>query len=139
MTAPIVPPRDAKRKWYGLAQRHRRMAERLRRAGFADGTAFHAYHAFECTMSALIAARNLPVPTSHGRRLALFAQVADPAKPYAATFARLFALTVQARNDALYYDEGTGQLPTDKASTTTVAGLLPLVHRFAREAWREIR
>ena len=93
------------------------MAERLRRAGFADSAAFHAYHAFECTMSALIAAHNPPVPTSHGTRLALFAHVADPAKPYSVTVSRLFALTVQARNDALYYDEGTDQLPTDHTAS----------------------
>ena len=115
------------------------MAERLRRAGFIDGAAFHAYHAFECTMSALIAAHHLPVPTSHGGRLRVFAQVADPTKPYSATISRLFALTVRARNDALYYDERSGPLPTDQASTIAIAGVLPLVHRFAREVWREIR
>jgi HEPN domain-containing protein len=53
---------DPKRKWYGLALRHLRMASRLLDSGFADGTVFHAYHAYGCVLSALIAAKGYPVP-----------------------------------------------------------------------------
>ena len=115
------------------------MAERLRRSGFPDGAAFHADHAYECVVSAVIAAHGVPVPTSHVGRLTLFARVADPTKPYAATVRRLRPLTIRARNDALYYDEGVDRMPTDQSSTNTIVGHLPLVHRFAREVWREIR
>lgn len=139
MTAPIVPPADAKRKWYSLAQRHRRMAQRLLRAGFADGAMFHTYHAFECTVSALIAAHGVAVPTSHQGRIALFAAVADPTKPYMALQRRLSRLTVRLRNEALYYDEVNDVLPTDRPGMANVTWMLPLVHRFAREVWREIR
>ena len=85
MTAQRVAPQVAKRKWFALAQRHRRMAERLLRSGFADGAVFHAYHAYECVVSALIAAHGVPVPASHVGRFALFARLRDATKPYAAT------------------------------------------------------
>ncbi len=61
MTA-AVPIPDRKRKWYGLALRNLRMASRLLRGGFPDGAVFHAYHAYECTLSSLIASRNFAVP-----------------------------------------------------------------------------
>src|SRR5438270_9855049 len=78
-TAPIAQP-DRKRKWYGLALRHLRMASRLLRAGFADGAIFHTYHAYECVLSALIAAHGHPVPpegwttitTPSGRTVSLY-------------------------------------------------------------------
>jgi len=40
-TVSVVRP-DAKRKWYGLALRHLRMASRLLNLGFGDGATFHA-------------------------------------------------------------------------------------------------
>jgi HEPN domain-containing protein len=139
VSAPRVAPQVAKRKWYALAQRHRRMAERLLRSRFADGAVFHAYHAYECAISALIAANGVPVPTSHAGRFALFAGLRDVTKPYATTQLRLQRLTVQARNASLYYDEVNDALPTDRFNAAFAAAMLPLVHRFAREVWQEIR
>ncbi len=99
-----------KRKWYELALRHRRMSNHLVRRGFADGAVFHAYHAYECVLSALIAANGYAVPPNgwttfkpphgktihyypspaggiterpaHGARLLFFDQLADRTKPY---------------------------------------------------------
>jgi len=159
---------DIKRKWYGLALRHHRMASRLLRRGFADGAAFHAYHAFECTLSAHIAASGYEVPpegwtrlhtpsgktiraypspgggiqdrSAHKARLVFFDQVADRTKPYFATYSILSRfLTVDARNDALYYDAPSDLLPQQHYPRAQVAGLLPLVRQFAREMWREIQ
>src|SRR5947207_941429 len=59
----------AKRAWYGLALRHLRMAALLLRSGYADGAAFHNYHAYECCLSALIAARGFDVPPEGWTRL----------------------------------------------------------------------
>ncbi len=56
-----------------------------------------------------------------------------------ATYDRLSKLTVQLRNDALYYDEVNDLLPTDQPEIGLVSALLPLVHQFAREVWWEIR
>lgn len=61
MSGGPASPRE-KRKWYAIALRHLRIASRLERSGFVDGMVFHAYHAYECAVSALIAARGHPVP-----------------------------------------------------------------------------
>ena len=61
MTAPPSTPHP-ERKWYGLALRHLRIASRLLRAGFPDAAYFNAYHAFECAVSAVIAAKGYQVP-----------------------------------------------------------------------------
>lgn len=104
------------RKWYGLALRHQRMAAVLLHAGFADGTVFHAYHAYECVLSAFIAAKGYPVPpegwttlrspsgqtikayplnpvpiqdrSAHKARLIFFDQLAERAMPCFATHVR---------------------------------------------------
>lgn len=98
----IAPPlRDLwKRRWYGLAMRHIRIARRLAADGFADAALFHTIHAYECVLSALIAAKGWVVPggkakppflgpngpaksgSSHVARRQLFAQCADKAAPY---------------------------------------------------------
>jgi hypothetical protein len=161
-------PSAAKRKWYGLALRHLRMAARLLRLGFADGAAFHAYHAYECVLSAFIAAHDFAVPpegwtrllspsgrlvgaypspsggitdrSAHVARIVFFDELADRTKPYYATHVRLSNfLGVDARNAALYYDANRDLLPHQQYSAMLVAGLLPVVRQFAREAWREIR
>lgn len=167
MSGGVVTP-DIKRKWYGLALRHRRIAARLLRLGFADGAAFHAYHAYECILSAHIAASGFAVPpegstmlstpsgktikvypspggyiketSTHKARIVFFGEVADRTKPYFATYSTLSRfLTVNARNDALYYDATHDLLPQQRYTLAQVAGLLPLVRRFAREVWQEIR
>lgn len=116
------------------------MTERLLRSGIGDGAMFHAYHAYECAISAFIAAQSVPVPKSHTQRFTLFTQFADPAKPYAVTQTRLRLLTtIQARHDALYYDEESDVLPADRFSVAYVGAFLPLVRQFIREVWREVR
>lgn len=45
-----------KADWLKLADRHLKMADRLGAAGLHDGGVFHSYHAFECFVSAGIAA-----------------------------------------------------------------------------------
>lgn len=159
---------DPKRRWYGLAQRHLRISARLLRSGFADGATFHAYHAFECTLSAMVAARGYAVPpegwvslltpsgrvihaypspgggitdrSAHKARIVFFRELADATKPYAATFNRLSRfLTVTMRNDTLYYDASLDLLPQQRHTDASVRGLLPMVRLFAREVWQEIR
>ena len=107
---------DAKRRWLRLAVRHLRMSQRLLESGFADGSMFHAYHAYECALSTIIAASGYSVPpkgwvelpdpddpkkiiryypspkghfkegSSHKARVVLFKQLADQAKPYYSTY-----------------------------------------------------
>ncbi len=69
MTVAIVPP-DPKRKWYGLTLRHLRMASRLLDSGFPNGAIFHTCHAYECVLSAFIAAHGYPVPPEGWAKLA---------------------------------------------------------------------
>ena len=89
--------------------------------------------------SAFIAARGVPVLPSHHGRLRLFARFLDPPRAYAAAYTRLGYLTMQVRNQSLYYDEVRNLLPSDRYGRAYVDRLLPDVHRFAREVWYEIR
>lgn len=130
---------DRKRGWYRLAQRHRRMAERLLRAGFADGAVFHAYHAYECAISAFLASRGVPVPPHHVQRLVLFSELSDPTAPFAVLQVELGSLTVALRNESLYYDERSGRSPADRLTLAYASSMLRLVHQFASAVWREIR
>lgn len=138
------------------------MATRLLRDGFADGAVFHAYHAYECVLSAFIAANGYPVPpegwtslrlpsgktvraytsphgaihdrSAHKARIVFFDQLTDPTKPYHATHLRLRRIiTLQDRNDALYYDPNSNRLPHERYQPAFAAGLLPVVAQFARE------
>lgn len=100
------------RRWFRLGLRHLRMASRLLRCGFADGAVFHTYHAYECVVSAFLAAKGYSVTPNgrvvrgsskrrrgstksshsstnpqtsqspHKQRLLLFNQLADRTKPY---------------------------------------------------------
>jgi HEPN domain-containing protein len=115
------------------------MAERMLRSGFSDGAVFHGYHAYECAVSALIAASGVPVPTSHTGRFTLYDRVQDARQPYALTQRRMRFLTARVRNEVLYYDEVEGRRPADRLNLEDAAVVLTLVHRFAREVWAEIR
>lgn len=115
------------------------MAVRLLRSNFLDGAVFHAYHAFECVVSAAIAAEGVAVPPSHSGRLALFNQIHDQTASFAPTYQRLSYILARTRNEALYFDEVKDIFPGDRFSQAFVDDLLPLVDQFAREAWREIR
>ncbi|CAN5566428.1 hypothetical protein BH11ARM1_BH11ARM1_10410 [soil metagenome] len=166
MTGTAITP-DIRRKWYGLALRHLRMASRLLRHGFADGATFHAYHAFECLLSAHIAANGydvppegaqvqqvrpgksikvfpsprgvIPEPSAHKARIIFFGEVADTTKPYFTTFATLKRfLTVNLRMDALYYDPKADLLPHDQFTQSFADGAIRQVRQFAKELWQEI-
>ena len=155
------------RKWYGLALRHLRIASRLHRAGFLDGAVFHAYHAYECVLSAFIANSGYPVPpegwtklklpsgktrwvypspsgyiterSAHKARIIFFDELANRTKPYCQTHARLKRfITFDDRLNALYYDASTDTLPYERYQSAIVQGLLLEVHQFAWDVRREI-
>lgn len=163
---PSLPAR-AERKWYYLGLRHLRMSQRLLRSGFADGAVFHAYHGFECLLSAVIAARGYPVPpegwttlllpsgasvqaypapegmirdfNAHKARLALFDQLADPTSAYYDAYDHLRTfLTYRDRLDSLYYEANQNRLPEDRYSLAFGEALLPALTRFAREVRTEV-
>jgi hypothetical protein len=158
-----------KRKWYRLAKRHLRMAARLLRDGFSDGAFFHSYHAFECAISAIIAAKNYPVPpdgkrtiyagpkrrkfqyypapsgqlkelSSHKVRFLLFDELADHSKSYYTIYQTLSRiLTKDERNDSLYYDHTTDRLPHEQFKHSQVEPFYTDVREFVREVWNEIK
>lgn len=159
---------DPKRKWYGLALRHLRMASRLLDAGFADGAIFHTYHAYECVLSALIAAKGYPVPpqgrvqlispqgkkvlgyplpqgnvleqSAHKARQVFFMRLADQNKPYYAQHQALSRfITLNDRMDSLYYDAVQDRLPYEVYNNAFAIGILPQVRWFAHEVWQDIR
>lgn len=164
MAPSLVPAR----KWYYLALRHLRMARRLQTAGFFDAAVFHTYHAFECLLSSLIAAKGFPVPPqgmviparghpgprgkvyygpagplaeqgTHKLKILLFRQLREQEKAYSRTFALLSrSITVADRNDALYYDPVRDQLPEQRFSAEDASALLDRVSQFARELRIEI-
>ncbi len=115
------------------------MAEFLRRAGYPDGAVFHAYHGYECTVSAYRASRGLRVPTSHGARFRSFDEVLNSSRPSAAAYRQGDFLTVRVRNDALCFDELGDRLPSDLFDEAYLEILMPLVHQFAQTDWRKIR
>lgn len=167
MTITLTVP-DPKRKWYSLALRHLRMASRLLDSGFPDGSVFHAYHAYECVLSALIAAKGYPVPPdgkkqmispkgnkvfgypspqgnflqqgTHKVRQIFFIELADMSKPYYAQHLVLSRyITLNDRMDSLYYDTARDQLPYQVYNQNFAVGIIPEIHLFAREVWKEIR
>ena len=144
------------------------MALVLLRAGFAEGAVFHAYHAYECILSAFIAAKGYPVPpegwtkirspsgklihaypspaapikdrSAHKARIVFFDHLADRTKPYFATHGRLRRIiTLSDRQSALYYDAVVYRLPHEQYNVSFAQGLLPLVYGFARDVRSEIR
>jgi len=133
------PPEIVKRRWYALGQRHRRMAELLRRWRFFDGVVFHAYHGYECAISAYLAAAGIDVPPSHNTRLNMFEAVLDRSGPTAEAYQQLDFFLVPVRNQALYYQANRDLLPADRFDAVYVDLVMPLVHAFARSVWREIR
>lgn len=165
-TTSTIPP-DQKRKWYSLALRHLRMASRLLDSGFADGATFHIYHAYECVLSAFIAAHGYPVPpegwtaltsptgkiiraypspgggiqdkSAHKARLMFFIDLADVTKLYYTHHRTLGRyLTLGVRMDALYYDANADRLPHEVYNRSFAFDLLPEVHLFAQKVWKEI-
>jgi hypothetical protein len=152
-----------KRKWYELTLRHLRMSLRLLRAGFPDGAYFHAYHAYECAVSALIAARGYNVPpegkvkgkpgyypapaghipanqSTHQIKLLMFDKLADRSKPYFSIHSKLKSfMPVNARMTALYYDATSNRMPHDIHKYTDALAAYHEVRIFAREVWKDIR
>lgn len=167
MTIPPASTPHPERKWYGLALRHLRIASLLL-TSYPDGAFFHCYHAYECAVSALIAARGYPVPpegrtyyinasgkkvkyypsparqitepSSHKAKFLLFNDLADRTKPYFSIHSTLSRfITVVARNDALYYNETLNLLPQDRLTTSDTLSAYREVRKFALEIWKEIR
>ncbi len=166
MTPPLPAPED--RKWYYLGLRHLRMSRRLLRSGFADGAVFHAYHGFECLLSAVIAANGYPVPprgwtslrlpqgkivqaylspsgvieehNAHKARLILFEELTDQSEPHYANYVELSAfLKYQDRLDSLYYQPSLNQLPEELYPASLAAELVLAVTRFALSVRGDIR
>ncbi len=48
-------------------------------------------------------------------------------------------LTLDVRMDSLYYDANFDRLPHDAYDLSFALNLIPEVHLFAREVWKEIR
>ncbi len=115
------------------------MAERLYRSNYFDGAVFHGYHAFECVVSAFIAARGVRVPPNHRERIIRFTQNIDHTQPYATEYVNLDFLTLAVRNQSLYYDEATNVMPPDRYDAIFTDYLLSAIDRFARAVWRELR
>jgi hypothetical protein len=155
------------RKWFHLGLRHLRISRRLLRWGFADGAVFHAYHGFECLLSAVIAAKGYPVPpegwetmylpsgisvqayrspqgmirdrNAHKARIVLFDELADRASAYFGAYNHLRTfLTYEDRLRSLYYDAAQDRLPQDRYHASFVTQLLPVLTQFAREVRVEI-
>ncbi len=126
------------------------------------------YHAYECVLSSFIAAHSYPVPpegwtkitkpggkvvlaypsprggipdrSAHKARLAFFNELTDSTKPYFLRHATLGRyLTLDVRMDSLYYDANFDRLPHDAYDLSFALNLIPEVHLFAREVWKEIR
>ena len=158
-----VPPGfpDQKRRWFQLGLRHLRAASSLADAGLADAATFHAVHAYECIISAVIAWRGYPVPSdgqvtkgphpgpkgpipskqsTHVCKRLLFEDCADQSAAYYATQMTLVTfVTNQLRNDALYYKPLPDKLPHQAFNNSYARGLTARIRQFAGEVWREIR
>jgi HEPN domain-containing protein len=144
------------------------MASVLLRAGFADGAVFHAYHAYECVLSAFIAVKGYPVPpegwttlrlpsgksikayqstaapiqdrSAHKARLIFFDQLADQTKSYYKIFVQLSRIiTVSDRQGTLYYDATVDRLPHEQYNASFAQELLPAVDQFIQDVRPEIR
>lgn len=150
------------RKWFQLGVRHLGIASSLV-GTFPDGSAFHTYHAFECAISAVIAAKGCGVPpdgkkfgpkrlvyyqgpsgqirepSTHKVRLILFDQLADKSKPYYGTFSTLKRiLTNRLRSDTLYYDHAKDLLPEQQFDEPRAKALYEQVEKWIEDVRGEI-
>ena len=67
-------------------------------------------------------------------------QLADKSKPYYAQHSALSRfITLNDRMDSLYYDATQDKLPHELYNLSFAIGVIPEVHVFAREVWKEIR
>lgn len=162
----IRRPQDDTIKWYRLGLRHLRVARCLLGLGFHDAAVFHAYHAYECGLSALIAANghevppsggklpgtssargveytcrggNVVEPSAHQARIAMFNKLADDTKPYYSVHARLQRYVQSTRNDSLYLDRNTGSLPHQSFSPSFADQFVARVRAFAKALWPDMR
>lgn len=69
-----------------------------------------------------------------------FVELADTTKTYATHHATLRRyLTLGVRMDSLYYDASLDRLPHQTYGHPFAISLIPKVHLFAQEVWKEIR
>src|SRR5712692_11885961 len=74
------------------------------------------------------------------RSVIFFLELADSTKPYSIRHSTLSRyLTFNVRMDSLYYDVNYDRLPHEAYNLSFALNLVPEVHLFAREVWKEIR
>ncbi len=77
---------------------------------------------------------------AHKARIILFGEVADRVDPYFRIYSQLSRfLTIEARNDALYYKASVDQLPYELYPASFPTGLLPVVEQFVHQVWKSIK
>jgi hypothetical protein len=158
----------AKQRWYELAVRHSSMADMLCNASppYCDGAYFHAYHAYECMVTAILASAKMPYTREawqydpathtyyyfdyHGNRLddrgehyvylMLARQIIGTTKPYSAAFDALAKHKPNHRNQAIDYRFGYLKLPHDQAPyrCEAVRHYVRQVQQFIEEVWRDL-
>ncbi len=159
-------PQDDTIKWYRLGLRHLRVARCLLGLGFYDAAVFHAYHAYECGVSAVIAANGYEVPpwggrassplgargieyscrggnviepSTHQARISMFNKLADHTESYYRIHERLQRYVQTKRSESLYLDRNTGTLPHENLSTAFAEQLTTRVREFAKALWSDMR
>ncbi|MDP9363400.1 MAG: hypothetical protein M3Q10_04065 [Chloroflexota bacterium] len=92
---------------------------------------FHAYHGYECAISAYLAAAGIDVPPSHSTRLIRFENLLDRYGPTGEAYQQLDFFLVLVRNQTLYYQPEWDLSPVDRFHAEYIALVMPLVHAFA--------
>lgn len=152
----------AKQKWHALSERHLQMADHLLNVGrtiFHDGAVFHAYHAYECILNAIIAANGYLVPPdgwyrrrgkryyrapvdfedkgTHNARLEFARQLIKPVASYYTSYLNISTyVNTDYRNDSLYYVHN--RLPEQRFTFTDAQLFFRDVENFVDEVWRDI-
>lgn len=160
ITPPLMTPavaRWVREQWHDLAERHLAMADMLFQSGYHDGAVFHAYHAFECMLCAIIASTRHYVPPEgkmpggkqyldgHGRpfpnkgehdaRVRIAQSLIAKNAPYRADYDALIPRKPW-RNLSLYYEDDT--LPYDRFPAVTADHYRTHVRQFMRAVWADI-
>lgn len=143
-------------RWAELADRHLEMYYALFDRGFFDGAMFHAYHAFECAISALLASYSIPIPPdgrresplgsfykgphtkvpaiwgAHRAKLALVSQIDTSHMNCSILLSQLLPQIRPHRNASLYYDKVSGWPQVHYSSQDLALELGEQVDQFIR-------